>query len=114
MNQLVDSDSGEWLVVTASGSLYLLDLDLRTLTRGNFDLSVDRRLRRDGEVVALIAVVLCRVGSGMHLVIDLAVQGVDYTTRLSTTVLRIEPLPPDKEQVIGPCGSPAACGRVPR
>ncbi len=102
MNRLEDSDAGEWVVVTASGSLYLLDLDRRTLTRGNFDLTVNRRLRRDWEVVALIAVVLCRVGSGMHLVIDLAVQGVDFTTRLSTTVLLIVPLRPEKEQVMGP------------
>lgn len=52
-------------------------------------------LRRDGATVRFVNVVECTVGRSMHLLIDLGVQGVLATTRLTTPVTAIERVTPD-------------------
>ena len=97
MDDLTDDAGGLWAVLTVSGSSYLLDLDSRIMLRQT-DPYVDNRdegdhtLRRDGDPVHLIKLLHCAVGDGMVLVVNLGVDGVASTTRLSTTVIRIEEL----------------------
>jgi len=97
MDDLTDGTSGLWAVPTVSGSSYLLDLDSRIMLRQT-DPYVDNRdegdhtLRRDGDPVHLIKLLHCAIGDGMVLVVNLGVDGVAFTTRLSTTVIRIEEL----------------------
>ena len=97
MDDLTDDAGGLWAISTVSGSSYLLDLDSRILLRQT-DPYVDNRdegdhtLRRDGDPVHLIRLLHCAIGDGMVLVVNLGVDGVAFTTRLSTTVIRIEEL----------------------
>jgi len=97
MDDLTDGTGGLWAVSTVSGSSYLLDLDARIMLRQT-DPYVDdpgdgdHTLRRDGDPVHLIRLLHCAIGDGMVLMVNLGVDGVAYTTRLSTTVIRIEEL----------------------
>lgn len=97
MDDLTDDAGGLWAVSTVSGSSYLLDLDSRIMLRqtdpydDNRD-EGDHTLRRDGDPVHLIKLLHCAIGDGMVLVVNLGVDGVAFTTRLSTTVIRIEEL----------------------
>lgn len=99
MNALTDDD-GLWAVSTVSGSSYLLDLDARIMLRQTepYADGLDGRdegdltLRRDGDPVHLIRLLHCAIGDGMVLVVNLGVDGVAFTTRMSTTVIRIEEL----------------------
>lgn len=97
MDDLTDDAGGLWADSTVSGSSYLLDLDSRIMLRqtdpydDNRD-EGDHTLRRDGDPVHLIKLLHCAIGDGMVLVVNLGVDGVAFTTRLSTTVIRIEEL----------------------
>ncbi len=95
MDQLTNSSKGLWSVETLSGSNYLLDLDSRVLLRqADPATDGDNTLRRDGEPIRLIRLLRCEVGDNMILVVGLNVPGVLWTTRVSTTVLRIEGVDP--------------------
>ncbi|MDY7528151.1 MULTISPECIES: hypothetical protein [unclassified Cryobacterium] len=94
LTSLSDGSTGRYLVATASGSLYRLDLDRRVMSRVP-EFGVEsrlHRLRRDGEDVDLLELVQCEVGKRMILRINLAAPGVWMTTRASTEVKRIENL----------------------
>ena len=92
MRSLSDTTAGRFAVLTLSGSIYTLDLDERVFERDAA--SPDYDLRRDGDAVHLIAVISCELGEPMRLVIDLNAPGVDYATRTTTPVVRIETLSP--------------------
>ena len=92
MRSLSDASAGRFAVLALSGSIYTLDLDQRVFERDAA--SPDHDLRRDGDAVHLMAVISCKVGEPMSLVIDLNVPGVDYTTRTTTPVVLIETLSP--------------------
>ncbi|TFC16541.1 hypothetical protein [Cryobacterium glucosi] len=94
MDLLTDDATGQFVVATESGSRYVLDLDRRVLRRAPGPVFQElRRLRRDGESIDLIEIVECRIGHRMVLRIDLNAPGVLVTTRISTAVVRIDPLP---------------------
>ena len=95
MDSLTNSSRGFWSVETVSGSSYLLDMDNRVLLR-QADPSGDEdgTLHRDGDPIQLIRLVHCEVGDRMLLLVNLRVTGVVCTTRISTTVLRIEGVDP--------------------
>jgi len=97
MDELTDDAGGLWAVSTVSGSSYLLDLDARIMLRQTDPYiddpdEDDHTLRRDGDPVYLIRLLHCAIGDGMVLGVNLGVDGVAFTTRLSTTVIRIEKL----------------------
>lgn len=94
MDSLTDDETGCYVVTTQSASRYWLDLDRRLLRRVTSPLSHRfLRLRQDGEDVDLVEVVQCHVGQPMVLLINLNVPGVWLTTRESTPVVRIDPVP---------------------
>lgn len=99
MNSLTDNDTGFYLVTTQSLSQYWLDLDQRLLRRRpRAGSATNLMLRRDGESVDLVEVVNCRVGQPLIVLINLNVPSVWFTTRESTAVIRIEPMPPALRQ----------------
>lgn len=91
MRSLSDTTAGRFAVLTQSGSIYTLDMDERVFERDVA--SPEHDLRRDGDLVHLMAMISCEVGEPMKLVIDLNVPGVDYTTRTTTPVVLIQLLP---------------------
>ena len=96
MYALTDEATGRYLVTTESGSRYTLDFNRRLFRRTTNPTLVARRgLRRDGEDIDLVEVIECRLGKPLLLLINLWVPGVWFTTRESTPVVRIEPLPED-------------------
>ena len=96
MDSLTNNSQGFWAVETVSGSSYLLDMDNRVLLRqANPSGDEDGTLRRDGgQPIQLIRLVHSEVGDHMLLLVNLKAPGVVYTTRISTTVLRIEGVDP--------------------
>lgn len=91
MDALTDDTTGSFLVSTANGSRYELDLDQRVLRRvAPNGRGAEFRLRRDGDIIELVELVHCRRGSPMVLLIDLAEPGVAVTSRESTPVVSIE------------------------
>ena len=95
MDSLTNSSRSFWSVETVSGSSHLLDTDSRVILR-QADPSGDEdgTLRRDGDPIGLIRLLHCEIGDNMFLLVNLRVPGVLCTTRISTTVLRIEGLYP--------------------
>ena len=89
--ELSDSAQGFWAISTMSGTTYLLDLDHRVVLRQSVsDGAVDHGLRRDTEPLRLMSITRCAVGERMLLIIDLQVPGVDFTSRMTTPVTRIQ------------------------
>lgn len=90
---LADETTGVYALRTTSGARYTINLDERTLTRhvDNGD-EETAELRRDGDTVDLLRVVIARVGYGAVFVIDLNVDDVVGTVRETTPVLSIEKL----------------------
>ena len=92
-SEVSNSSRGFWAVSTLSGTTYLLDLDQGVVLRQSVsDGEVDHGLRRDAEPLRLMSIGRCAVGESMLLIIDLQVPGVDFTTRRSTPVTRIQRL----------------------
>lgn len=60
-----DTDRGEFLIETITGSVYALDLDLRVISRyvgdGGGVLLAPSGLRKDGLPIPLLSIVLCEV-----------------------------------------------------
>ena len=92
MSTLMDQVTGQFRIRTQSGSTYLLDLDRHQMCRipATNDPERDHNLRRDGSTVRLLGIAECTVGRPMHLLIDLAIAGVEATIRRSTPVTAIE------------------------
>jgi hypothetical protein len=92
MSTLMGQVTGRFRIRTRSGSTYWLDLARHEMCRtpATDDPVRVHALRRDRSTVRLLRVVECSVGRSMQLLIDLAVPGVDATTRRSTPVTAIE------------------------
>ncbi|MFJ4166848.1 hypothetical protein ACIPY5_14955 [Microbacterium sp. NPDC089698] len=92
--QLRIDDGGTWVVTTASGSMYMLDLDARTVIRLALDDPHDQAadsagLRRDGEELTLVGFVgdLLVVGAPAVLIIHGASETLAATTFRATTAV---------------------------
>lgn len=85
---LLDAVSGSFVVLTATGSRYLIDLDVNTLIRLPFDDDEDGVMRRDGEPVRLVAIRDLTVGRPGELLVFLGI-GMFLTTRVTSTVVEI-------------------------
>ena len=96
MDSLTNNSQGSWAVETVSGSSYLLDMDNRVLLRqADPSSDEDGTLHRDGgHPIQLNRLVHSEVGDHMLLLVNLSAPGVVCTTRISTTVLRIEGVDP--------------------
>ena len=88
MHTLMDSTSGTCRIRTLT-AIYSLDLDAGTLARVPVEEDATP-LRRDEESVTLLELRECTLGQRMQLDIDLKVDGVPWTRRISTKVLSIE------------------------
>ena len=94
--ELLDDDTGRWQVTTQT-SIYLLDLDHRTMTRfpgaaGDQGIDPDSRavypvnsLEGDGQPHSLWRLVQCRVGERMYLYTEV---NAAYVAPISTTPVR--------------------------
>lgn len=99
--ELSEADTGTYKVVTASGTVYFLDLTrpFRTLTRlpleedadPGFDLAPASILRRDGETLRLLKLDTLQVGDRGSLWVDVREDGV-LTWRGTTPVISITEL----------------------
>jgi len=91
MEALSSYSVGVWSVQTVTGTTYLLDLDNMLVVHPS-DLSADNDniLRRDGDPISLVRLHHCEVGDPMVLSLDLHFTEVDFTAQISSTVLRIE------------------------
>lgn len=90
----MDSASGAFWISTWSGARYLIDLDSNSLTRFPFiagvDPSIALGLRADQTPVTLLHIADCTVGRPGRFVVDLALPGIPFTVRTTTTVESIE------------------------
>lgn len=101
---LTNDDKGVYLVTTATGSRYRLDLNNRTASRRmaatapivDFLDAGFSRLRRDGETLELLMVEACRVGEPAKLWLQVRTDAV-VTLRTTSPVVQIEPLAADHE-----------------
>ena len=92
VQQLKDNETGRWKVTTESGTVYLVNLDQRTLRRQHASGGND--LRKDASVVRLIGVLDCRVGESAAFVLAGVSDDPDVvTTRQTTPVTSILRLP---------------------
>lgn len=94
MDSLDDSTTvGTFIVVTASGSSYLLDMAARTSTRTTGQPDIDggwksETLRKDDAAVALTSIISCKVGAPLVLTLG----GVDDYPGYAGTVRRGTPV----------------------
>ncbi|ASD21705.1 hypothetical protein B7495_06030 [Cryobacterium sp. LW097] len=94
MDSLADDATGCYVVTTASGTRYWIDLERRLLRRVTSPVAQSSlRLRQDGADIDLLEIVHCHVGQPMVLMINLNVPGVWLTTRETTPVRRIDAVP---------------------
>ena len=90
----MDTVRGRYLVLTASGSLYEIDLGQMTLCRHpSLDDPPQHTRRRDDQNVELLEIRECTVGRRMTVVLDLRWEDVSSTTRVSTLVIAITAAP---------------------
>lgn len=84
-----DSSEGGWLLTTETGSLYLVDLDHRTITRCPDPASEapEPRLRRDYEPLPLQQVIACEPGASAYFLITVE-PGV-VTLRITAPVVEL-------------------------
>lgn len=99
VQELRNDGVGRFLVTTATGSHYVLDLSARTVKRtmaatapvnGYLDAGFSR-LRRDEESVELLMLERCAIGSPARLWIQIRADHV-VTLRTTSPVVRIEAL----------------------
>lgn len=100
MRQILNNDDkGKYLVTTATGSQYLLDMTSRTLHRkmaatapiNDFLEAGFSKLRRDDEVLALHMIERCIVGESARYYIQVREDHI-VTLRMTSPVVRIEEL----------------------
>lgn len=97
--ELRDVDQGIFLVTTATGSHYRIDLTARTVQRqmaataplNDFLEAGFSQLRRDGETIALHMIDSCVVGESARYFIQVREDHV-MTLRMTSPVVRIEPV----------------------
>jgi hypothetical protein len=95
--ELHNDDSGRYLITTATGSRYVLDLDARTMNRTmaatapliDFLDAGFSQLRRDGETVELLMLETCRVGVGAKYWLQIREDAIP-TLRMTSPVVRID------------------------
>lgn len=103
VQELRNDDADRYLVTTATGSHYVLDLTARTLKRlmaatapiTDFLDAGLSQLRRDGESLELIMLESCAVGASARFWIQVRADHV-VTLRTTSPVVRIEALNPSK------------------
>lgn len=89
--------SGTYLIITASGSRYLVNYAEMTLWRmASPSPSGESALRRDGEDIEIVTMGPCTVGERLLLIVDLHVPDVAFTVRPTTTVVSIEEVQLDR------------------
>ena len=100
--ELRNEDTGRYLVTSATGSHYVIDLTARTVTRRAaaaaplvdcLDLGFST-LRRDGETLELLLLELCAVGASARYWIQVRTDHV-VTLRTTSPIVRIDALPTD-------------------
>ncbi|MGY3567961.1 hypothetical protein [Sinomonas sp. RB5] len=100
MQSLTDLDTGRWLVTTGSGTTHQFDIRAdgsSTVTRlprqvgPATDLDISADLRRDGEVLGLIGILLLRVGVEGAFYLRVRTDGV-ATLRMTTPIQSIRRL----------------------
>lgn len=97
--ELHNDDKGLYLVTTATGSRYELDMTARTVKRQmaatapipDFLEAGFSQLRRDGETVELLMLETCAVGASARYYLQIRVDGVP-TLRMTSPIVRIEPV----------------------
>lgn len=97
--KLSNDDKGRYLVTTATGSQYLLDMNARTLHRSmaatapltDFLKAGFSKLRRDGEAVDLHMIEHCVVGESARYYIQVREDHI-ATLRMTSPVVSIEEL----------------------
>lgn len=97
--ELRNDDEGRYLVTTATGSQYELDLTARTVKRHmaatppiiDFLDAGFSRLRRDGETLELLMLESCAVGASARYWLQIRNDHIP-TIRMTSPVVRIEPL----------------------
>jgi len=103
MQELSNDNAGRYLVTTATGSHYLLDLKARTVKRQmaasaplvDFLDAGLSQLRRDGETLELLMLESCAVGACARYWIQVRDDRVP-TLRTTSPVVRIEVLKPSE------------------
>ncbi|MHA7209532.1 hypothetical protein [Arthrobacter sp. MDT1-65] len=99
IQELRNDNQGRYLVTTATGSHYQLDLDARTVSR-RMAATAPRldyleagfwKLRRDGEALELHMIECCKVGQSAHYLSQVRTDHV-LTLRMTSPVVRIEQL----------------------
>ncbi|WP_231454101.1 hypothetical protein [Arthrobacter sp. AK04] len=104
VQELRNDDSGRYLVTTATGSHYVLDLTARTVKRAKAATAPLReymdvgfsQLRRDGEGLELLMLELCAVGVPARYWIQVRDDHI-VTLRTTSPVVRIVALNPSEE-----------------
>lgn len=99
MRQLTNDDRGRYLLTTATGSRYILDLEARALSRTMAATSPREdhvvagvsRLRRDGEPIELLMLEACEVGAMGRFWLQIRTDHVP-TLRETSPIVRIEEL----------------------
>ncbi|MBE4719544.1 hypothetical protein [Pseudarthrobacter sp. AB1] len=103
VQELHNDDAGRYLVVTATGSHYVLDLKARTVKRqmaagpplvDYLDAGFSQ-LRRDGEALELLMLESCAVGASAQYWIQVRDDHIP-TLRTTSPVLRIDALDPSE------------------
>lgn len=97
--ELRNDDEGRYLVTTATGSQYELDLTARTVRRRmaatppiiDFLEVGFSQLRRDGETVELLMLESCIVGASARYWLQIRADHIP-TFRMTSPVMRIEPM----------------------
>ena len=88
--EITSESSGRFRIVTASRTVYEVDLDRRTLLRKPASIFNMPGLRLGEEKpVALLRTLACAVGAQGRFIVDLGQFGVKVTTRTTETVLEI-------------------------
>lgn len=97
--KLSNDDEGQYLVTTATGSQYLLDMKARTVHRtmaaaaplNDFLAAGFSKLRRDGETLDLHMIEHCVVGESARYYIQVREDQI-LTLRMTSPVVRIDEL----------------------
>ena len=91
---LTDDSTGCYVISTESDTRYWIHCQRRLVRRvPSPDNDSALRLRGDGENLILEEIVECRRGRPLLLLINLRLPGVFITTRESTPIIRIDPVP---------------------
>jgi hypothetical protein len=85
---LIDGDTGYWLVTTVTGTRYVIDLDRRLVCRMPSPTATS--MRRDFERVPLVRMTRCCIAQPLVMLINLKTPGALITQRTSSLVTFID------------------------